>query len=125
MSNICSGKPWGYIAPSVPNAPKCISICRQSFLETLLSFTNNPSDDDETFAWACETLSDNNQVVYKDHPFWRLYCCDAQRCGVDNVERLGEDRTSALLLPPTLSFGCVLVNYGIGVDFTHGVADTV
>ncbi|KAL2202282.1 hypothetical protein CC79DRAFT_1373906 [Sarocladium strictum] len=90
MSKVCSGKPWGYIAPSVPNAPKCISICRQNFLETLLS-TTKPSDDDETFARACETLSDKNKFNGKDHPFWRLYCCDAQRCGVDNVERLGED----------------------------------
>ena len=97
-SNTCDGKKWGSIAYNVANAPKCISSCRQRFLQNLVPI-DDVQDEDETFIKVCETLSDKTQRHSKDHPFWHLYCCDAQLCGVDNVERLGEDRTSPLHAP--------------------------
>lgn len=90
------GKEWGFVAYNVADAPKCIARCRRRFIEAILAASAPRKDygDDETFDQVCETLSDKTQRDRKDQPFWDLYCCDAQLCGVNNVERLGEDRTS-------------------------------
>lgn len=80
----CEGRPWGFLASSVADAPACIADCRQKFLTAL-------SPKDETIERVCELLSDNDGNT--DQPFHLLYCCDAQLCGVDNLESGGDDRT--------------------------------
>ncbi|KAK0385926.1 hypothetical protein NLU13_7101 [Sarocladium strictum] len=88
----CGGKKWGFVAYDVADAPGCISLCRQRFLESLVTVTvTDLQDAHETFVHVCETLSVHRQHAAGDHPLWDLYCCDAQLCGVDNVEGLGED----------------------------------
>uniref|UniRef100_A0A8H7TR92 Uncharacterized protein n=1 Tax=Bionectria ochroleuca TaxID=29856 RepID=A0A8H7TR92_BIOOC len=78
--NSCSGMPWGFLAADVPNAPKCIASCRAKFVDGLLL-------ENKTLESVCEHLSDNgNTTTEKLPPFWDLYCCDSQLCGVDNLK---------------------------------------
>ncbi|KAH8178302.1 hypothetical protein LIA77_03384 [Sarocladium implicatum] len=87
----CSGKKWGFVAYNVVNAPRCIFLCRQRFLDSMDVHQDSKGRVvDETFAAVCEALSDSDKRR-RDQPFWDLYCCDAQACGVDSVEGLGED----------------------------------
>jgi hypothetical protein len=79
----CGSLPWGFLAVSVADAPACVADCRQKFLTAL-------SPKDETIDSVCELLSDNEGDT--DQPFHLLYCCDAQLCGVANLESAGEDR---------------------------------
>lgn len=82
----CSDRLWGFLATDVSDAPACVSECRQNFLKTLVS-------QEETFQRVCERLSDNSDTDGQEEAFWALYCCDSQLCGVDNIERDGQDRT--------------------------------
>lgn len=82
----CSDQQWGFLATDVPDAPACISDCRDKFLKALV-----PAD--ETFGRVCEHLSENGDASTRDEAFQALYCCDAQLCGVDNLKSGGEDRT--------------------------------
>lgn len=108
---------WGFIATDVPDPPECVLSCRRDFLRGL-------SLENETLDVVCEALSDtaaatvstvvsisvseaasapsssssSTEVAAGDEPaFWALYCCDAQRCGVDNLDG-GQDRMSPTLL---------------------------
>ena len=81
---VCDEVPWGFFATSVPDAPACIADCREKFFSAL-------SPQDETIESVCELLLDNDGDT--DQPFHLLYCCDAQLCGVDNLEGGGDDRT--------------------------------
>ena len=92
----CAGRKWGFVAYNVADAPKCISRCRQRFIDSL-EIDNNlepRGQHHETFAAVCKVLSDKTpqRGGRKDQPFWDLYCCDAQSCGINSVEVLGEDR---------------------------------
>jgi hypothetical protein len=80
----CEGKPWGFLATLVSDAGACIADCRQQFLTAL-------SPKDETIERVCELFS--NKDGEAGQLLHRLYCCDAQICGVDNLEMSGEDRT--------------------------------
>ncbi|CAI6098566.1 unnamed protein product [Clonostachys chloroleuca] len=102
--NSCSGMPWGFLAADVPNAPKCITSCRAKFIDGLLL-------ENKTLESVCEHLSDNgNTTTEKLPPFWDLYCCDSQLCGVDNLKSHNLDRTvnPFLLLSRLSSFLCHL-----------------
>lgn len=111
---------WGFLATDVPDPPECILSCRRDFLRGL-------SLGDETLDVVCEALSDNasaTAVVSVSVPvsesappsasttnepdFWALYCCDAQRCGVDNLRSVGQDRMYTLFLLELCSLGVVM-----------------
>lgn len=79
----CDDLPWGFLATSVADAPACVADCREKFLTAL-------SPKDETIESVCELLLDRDGDT--DQPFNLLYCCDAQLCGVDNLESGGDDR---------------------------------
>ncbi|VUC35163.1 unnamed protein product [Clonostachys rosea] len=103
--NSCSGMPWGFLATDVLNAPKCITSCRAKFIDGLLL-------ENKTLESVCEHLSDNgNTATEKLPPFWDLYCCDSQLCGVDNLKSHNLDRTvnPFPLLSLLSSFLCHLV----------------
>lgn len=82
----CDDRLWGFLATDVSDAPACISSCRQDFLKALMLR-------EESFERLCEQLVDMSETSGQDDPFWGLYCCDSQLCGVDNLKNLGQDRT--------------------------------
>lgn len=92
----CEGKAWGFLATSVSDAGACVADCRQQFLTAL-------SPKDETIERVCELFSDKDGEA--DQMLHRLYCCDAQLCGVDNLESSGEDR---IVFPGALRVGAGL-----------------
>jgi hypothetical protein len=113
----CDSRTWGFLATDVPNPPECVLACRNEFLRRLSLL------EDETLDRVCEALSDTAGAFsvasssFDDDAsaaaaaaaatattetalLWTLYCCDAQRCGVDNLHGRGRDRT--LSFPPCL-----------------------
>ncbi|KAL6855308.1 hypothetical protein ACO1O0_006449 [Amphichorda felina] len=87
--DLCSDRSWGFLATDVSDVPACVSECRQNFLKTLMS-------QEETFQRVCERLSNNSATDDQEEAFWVLYCCDSQLCGVNNLEREGQDHSTSM-----------------------------
>lgn len=91
------GKPWGFMAEGVTDAPACISNCQSSFLDKLAA-------DNGSFDHICSYLSTDVRTENEDVDvaFWDLYCCDSQLCGVDHLDSKERDRTvpQPTLRPP-------------------------
>lgn len=94
MEKNCEGRPWGYMATGVTNAPSCISACRDRIISTATT-------EHGSFEALCRFLTEPDVDSHGTiHVLWGLYCCDSQLCGVNNLRSSARDRM--LLLAPLL-----------------------
>ncbi|KAH6885799.1 hypothetical protein B0T10DRAFT_462049 [Thelonectria olida] len=90
----CANRAWGFVADQVDDAPPCIAECRGRFLSDVLP-------ENETFERVCEMLQDSAS----EGPFRALYCCDAQICGVDHLQKAEQDPTVNWLIDSCRNIG--------------------